>query len=417
MSDDAQQTGDYDVGHAGSRVGAWVLFAALMVSAAGDEIAVLAMVFRMAQQGHSSMVAALLIAQVAPTILLAPIIGHMIDRHDASRLLVVASFLQGLVLLIVVVVNRTSVLVAGMFAISAIGSVAMPAVLTLLPIIAGEAVPVRSNAAIEGGRALATLGGPLLGGILIATTGTRTPLIIDVASFFFVGAVLPLLRVRRSVEKSNGRWWSGAGDGLRHLIRQRSLRPLMLVLPITTSAVSMVNVAMVFMVRGPMHAGAPVLGMMTASWGAGAVLGAAGISRFKLSRPELTVTLGATVAGAALLAWGSLPLIAVGLTAAIVCGIGWSVHNISLRSAVQMHTPPRLHGRAHAGAGAVVNSFFLVGFALSGLFALHHAQAVFVAAGAITTVVAGLAAVTLVAEAHRTSVGERWEVDPGEPAD
>jgi MFS family permease len=417
LSGDIAQNGDYDVGDARHRVRAGVLLAALMVSAAGDEIAVLAMVFRMAERGHSGMVAALLIAQIAPAVLLAPIVGHLIDRQEASRLLVVASILQGLLLFVVVADERISVLVAGMFGISAIGSVTTPAVLTLLPIIAGEAVPVRSNAAIEGGRALATLGGPLLGGFLIAATGTRTPLIIDAASFIVVAVVLPLLGVQRPVAKNNGRWWSGAGDGLRHLIRQRSLRPLMLVLPITTSAASMVNVAMVFIVRGPMHAGAAVLGVMTASWGAGAVLGAAGITRFKLSRPELTVTLGATVTGAALLVWGALPLIAVGFIAAILGGIGWSVHNISLRSAVQMHTPPRLHGRAHAGAGAVVNSFFLVGFAVSGVFAFHHAQAVFVIAGAITTVVAGLAAAALIAEPGQSSVGEPREVDLPESED
>jgi MFS family permease len=276
-----------------------------MVSAAGDEIAVLAMIFRMAEQGHSDMVAALLIAQLAPAVLLAPIVGHLVDRHDAGWLLAVASAVQGLALLPVVLVDHMVVLVIGMFVISAVGSVAMPAVLTLLPIIAGEAVPVRANAIVEGGRALATLGGPLLGGFLIAVTGTGIPLVIDAISFFLVAAVLPLLRVHRPVEASSGRWWSGAGEGLRHLARQRSLRTLIIVLPITTSAISMVNVAMVFMVRGPMQSGATVFGMVTAAWGAGSVLGAIVISRFELTRPELTVTVGAMVVGVALWAWGT----------------------------------------------------------------------------------------------------------------
>jgi hypothetical protein len=249
------------------RAGAGLLFAALMVSAAGDEIAILTMIFRMAEQGHSDMVAALLIAQLAPAILLAPIVGHLVDRHDAGRLLAIASAVQGLVLLPVVLVDHVLVLVIGMFAISVVGSVAMPAVLTLLPIIADKAVPVRANAVVEGGRALATLGGPLLGGFLIAATGTGIPLVIDAVSFFLVATVLPLLRVHRPIEASTGRRWNGAGEGLRHLARQRSLRTLMVVLPITTSAISMVNVAMVFMVRGPMHSGATVLGVMTAAWG------------------------------------------------------------------------------------------------------------------------------------------------------
>jgi MFS family permease len=197
------------------RAGAWLLFAVLMVSAAGDEIAVLTMIFRMAEQGHSDMVAALLIAQLAPAVLLAPIVGHLVDRHDAGWLLAVASAVQGLALLPVVLVDHVIVLVIGMFAISVVGSVAMPAVLTLLPIIAGEAVPVRANAIVEGGRALATLGGPLLGGFLIAVAGTSIPLMIDAVSFFLVAAVLPLLRVHRPVEASSGRWWSGAGEGLK----------------------------------------------------------------------------------------------------------------------------------------------------------------------------------------------------------
>lgn len=393
------------------RAGAWLLFAGLMVSAAGDEIAVLTMIFRMAEQGHSDLVAALLIAQLAPGILLAPVVGHLIDRHDAGWLLAVASAVQGLVLLPVVLVDHVLVLVIGMFTISTVGSVAMPAVLTLLPIIAGEAVPVRANAVVEGGRALATLGGPLFGGFLIAATGTSIPLVIDAVSYFLVAAVLPLLRVHRPVEASSGRWWSGAGEGLRHLARQRSLRTLMVVLPITTSAISMVNVAMVFMVRGPMHSGAGVLGVVTAAWGAGSVLGAIGISRFALTRPELSVTVGAMVVGVALWAWGTWPLITIGLVAAVLGGIGGAMHNIALRSAVQMYTPPSLHGRAHAAAGAVINSFFLIGFALSGLFALHHAQGVFLAAGMVTTVVAGLATLALLWTGNGTFSTTPGQVD------
>lgn len=114
-------------------------------------------------------------------------------------------------------------------------------------------------------------------------------------------------------------------------------------------------------------------------------------------RPELTVTLGATVAGVALLIWGALPLTAVGLICAFLIGVGWSIHNVALRSAVQMRTPAHLHGRAHAAAGAVVNSFFLAGFEISGLFAASHSEAVFMTAGAITTAVAGLAATALIA--------------------
>lgn len=378
------------------RSGALLFFVALMISAAGDEIALIAMVFRMAEQGHSGLVAAVMIAQIAPAVLLAPIVGQLIDHHDVSRLLLIASILQGLVLVLVVVLDHLAVLVLGMFAISAIGSLAMPAVLTMLPIIAGEAVPVRSNSAVEGGRALANLGGLLLGGFLVAATGTTTPLIVDAVSFFIVAAMLPFLRVRRQVESGSGRRWQGAGEGLRHLAGQRTLRPLMFVLPITTTAVSMTNVAMVFMVRGPMHSGSTALGVLTASWAAGGVLGAYLISRYTLSKPEATVAVGATVTGVALFMWGLLPIMEVALIAAFVMGVGWSIHNVALRSAVQMRTPVRLHGRAHAAAGALVNSFFLVGFAVSGLFAANHSQAVFTVSGAITAAAAGLAVFILV---------------------
>jgi hypothetical protein len=64
------------------RFGPWVLLIALMVSAAGDEIGVLAMIFRLAEQGQSVAVALVLIAALAPAVLLAPLTGHLVDRLD-----------------------------------------------------------------------------------------------------------------------------------------------------------------------------------------------------------------------------------------------------------------------------------------------------------------------------------------------
>ena len=72
------------------RVRALVLLTAILPSSMGDEVVLVAAVFRLAETGNSLWVTALLVAQIGPLVLLAPLAGVVLDRFDTGRVLVLA---------------------------------------------------------------------------------------------------------------------------------------------------------------------------------------------------------------------------------------------------------------------------------------------------------------------------------------
>lgn len=371
-----------------------VFLVAITFSALGDEVALIAVLLRLAGNGDSVSVAALLLVQLLPMVVLAPLAGQLLDRRDAGRVLAVVSAVQALVLGAMAAWPTTAVLLAGTAVTAACAAVVTPAVIVLMPIVAGAvagaASPARANALLEVSRNASTIAGPLIGGVLVAVTGVRGALLADAITFLFAAVVVFFGRVRRPVESSGGVWWKGATDGFKYLRRQPSLAALLPVVAITVAASSMINVAAVFFVQGPLKSDGIVFGLVTAAWGAGALIGSVLVARFELRSPERAVLVGAAAMGAAILLYGAVAIVGITVIAALLAGMANSYQNIAMRTSVQNKVPEHLLGRAHAAAGATVNTFFLVGFGISGIFAAAAAQATIVVAGAVTIVAASV---------------------------
>jgi MFS family permease len=76
----------------------WLVVVAKSVSWLGDEAALVAMTLRLQSQGHGAgAVAALLIANLLPIVLLSGVVGRLLDRRDNRSLLIVSSLAQAAV--------------------------------------------------------------------------------------------------------------------------------------------------------------------------------------------------------------------------------------------------------------------------------------------------------------------------------
>ncbi|WP_017585081.1 MFS transporter [Nocardiopsis ganjiahuensis] len=371
------------------RIRAVVLLTAILLSSMGDEVVLVAAVFRLAETGNSLWVTALLVAQIGPLILLAPLAGAVLDRFDTGRVLILACVGQGAAILPAVWFHHPGVLVLCVLAVSSMAAFVNPAILTLLPSAAGELSPVHANSLFEGVRASATVLGPLVGGVLVGLFGITPALLLDSASFLVAAGTFLVLGVRRPSVSTSGTLWSGAVDGARHLLGTRLFRVLMPVLVLAVVATSTTNVAMVFVVREVMGHGATVFGLLTAGWGVGLLLGALVVTLLRPTPSGRGVALAAALVGASLALWAWFPVLGVAVLCVVLAGAGNSVHNILLRSVVHESTPEPLLGRAHALMGSVVNSGFVAGFLIAGLFAADHPRELLAAAGA-TALAAGL---------------------------
>lgn len=186
---------------------------AVFVSAAGDEIASIAVLIHLAAGRQSLLIAAVLVLQIAPAVLLAPLTGQLLDRRDAGRMLALASVLQALVLLAMCAWPNTGVLLLGTAAVGVLGAVCAPAAVLLIPIVVGQAFPARANGLLEFSRSASTLAGPVIGGVLVAGAGIRSALLADGVSFAVAAAVFALVRVHRPVAGDGRVWWKGRPRG------------------------------------------------------------------------------------------------------------------------------------------------------------------------------------------------------------
>lgn len=137
-----------------------------------------------------------------------------------------------------------------------------------------EASVQRANALLQGATRITMLGGPALGGVLIASVGSPVVLVIDAASyvvaFVLVTALVP---VARAVPETDEGEKGGALAGVRYLLRDSLLRGWATALVIGDASFSVVFAAIPVLVYTHYGANPRLAGAFLAAWGIGAVSG------------------------------------------------------------------------------------------------------------------------------------------------
>jgi hypothetical protein len=248
-----------------------------------------------------------------------------------------------------------------------------------------EAAQRQASAALNFAFMGALAGGPALAGLLVHALGGSAALLVDAATFA-VCAVL-LARLHTHVEES-------AGDSLgtrlhaaiAHLRLVPALRALFLTEAVALVFFSSVEPVEVVYAKSTLNAGALGYGLLLATWGLGAALGAVVFAR-AVRRPLGPMLTGGTLlVGIAYLGFAVAPAIAVACVAAVVGGIGNGIQWPSLISAVQQLTPSALHGRLMSAVGSLNALCPAIGFALGGsVAALATPRAAMAVAGGVAT--------------------------------
>lgn len=378
------------------------LICTLLVSSLGDEVALVALVFRVESVSSSGLLMALLLAaKFTPMILLGPLAGQLIDRLETARVLMVALALQGLLLIVLSTTDNITLLIVGAFILGGLFAVSGPAILTLAPVIARRSGvkpenATRVNTVIEFARASGSLVGPVLGGLLVEQASISTALLIDAVTFLVAVPVILVSGIQRHVGGvvKNRKPFEGAFEGIRILLKNRIFRVLLPVLTIAVFASSISDVAFIFFVRGPLDSGSIAYGLLVSAWGIGMICGglACGTSFFK-SRLESSALIGAMLIGISFLVSGTFPTLSVVAVAFLLGGAANGLHNVAIRTLIHTQVPEQLHGRAFAAYVALTNVAVVIGFTVGGPFAVHWSRVVYLISGTLTAVagVSGLA--------------------------
>jgi MFS family permease len=148
-----------------------LIFVAYGTTHLGDDLAIVALTLRVYELTADTpelaglLVSALLLAELLPRLLFAPLGGLLVDRFETVRLLAVASILQAGLALGLAFVRDIPALLALSFLLGTVASVSNPAIFALVPVAAGEDRVSEANARLEVARYAGGAVGPLLAGV------------------------------------------------------------------------------------------------------------------------------------------------------------------------------------------------------------------------------------------------------------
>lgn len=191
--------------------------------------------------------------------------------------------------------------------------------------------------------------GPGLAGVIIATAGVAACFALNALSY--VAVVAALLLMRRSelypVKTGHPAMVRGILDGLRYAAHTPRVRLVLLLMLVVGTISINFSVVLPVVASVTLHSGPQTLGLLSASFGLGALAGA--LVCASLARADVrALILGA--AGLGLTELLLAPQTGIVATAAllVVCGMCFTTYTANSNSTIQVTVPDRLRGRVLA---------------------------------------------------------------------
>lgn len=371
-----------------------LLWSGMCVSLIGDGVFLVAMAWQVYALSNAPTAMALVgIAMTVPTIVFLLVGGVVSDRLDRRRVMLAADLARGAAVGALAILSTTGALalwhVVALVALYGAGAAFFgPAFDAIVPDVLPASELAQANALDQLVRPLALrLGGPAIGGALIAAIGAGPAFAVDAASFGV--SVIALLSMRtRAPRRSEGPASVGTDirTGLRYVRRH-----VWLWATFATAAVAYLlfmgpaDVLLPYIVKNTMHRGAADLGLVFAAGGLGSVACAVAIGQRGLPRRDITfMYLAWTLATVAVAGYGLANAVWQLMLASFAFNALETAGTIVWATAKQRHVPAPLLGRVSSLDWLISIGLLPVSFALTGpVSAAIGAQATLVGAGLI----------------------------------
>jgi MFS family permease len=397
-----------------------LFFAGQMVSVSGTWMQNIAAAWLVLQLTHSPVaVGVLALCQFLPFTVFGLFSGVLVDRLDARRTvmgtqaaaLVLAAVLAGLTLAGHVTALDVEVLTALRGVVLVLDAPARQAL--TFEMVGAEELPnaVALNSSLFNA---ARVVGPAVGGALVATVGVGACFTVNAVSYVAVLAGLAAMRREelQPVERPDRppRFLRGTAEALSHVRRTpATLLALMIVLVVSTLSFNF-NVLLPVLADQTLAADAGVFGLVTATFGAGALAGA--LLAAALGRASWTVLLGAVTGfGIAQMALAPEHNATAAAALLFVAGACFTLWTSAANATVQLSTPGPLRGRVIGLYYFAFNGAGPVGGVLAGwLAARGGTELAFAVSGASALVMAVVAVVYRHRDGHELAGGALGQV-------
>jgi MFS family permease len=359
----------------------YVAAGARAASILGNVVAVTALLLDFHDRGAGSWaVAGVLAAGALPIVLLAPVVGAVVDRLDSRMLLVASSLWQAAACALLALLDDPRIVLV-LVAMNACGTaVTNPLFLALTSMMVPDEQLAPANSVQQGAVTVAMMAGPAAGGLLTGLTGgARVPLLLVALIFVVIAGMSMLISTRRRPAREVSR----RNAGITTLLADRVLAAVVALAVLLPVVVHLIYVAQVFLVRDTFGGSALAFGLLQATHMAGLLIGTVAASRLNTVR---RIVLGAPVAAALM----SVALVLIGqawslpatFALYVLAGICMSMVSVSAGTVVLLRTPEPAMGRVTAAFTAVHRAAGLVAYGLGGLVVgLLRPEVVYVLSG------------------------------------
>jgi MFS family permease len=189
--------------------------------------------------------------------------------------------------------------------------------------------------------------GPALAGVLIAAVGVGWCFAINAVSFLAVLAALLLMRTSELFPLADRRrptWWRGTREGIQYARKNRTVFVTLGMMVVFASICFNFNILLPLLAKDTLAAGPRTFGIISAAFGAGALIGALSAATLANARWRFML-MGAAGFGACELFIAPVHGTALAAFLLFVCGIFFTSYTANSNSAIQLASPDHIRGR------------------------------------------------------------------------
>ncbi|CAN5515711.1 MFS transporter [soil metagenome] len=289
----------------------------------------------------------------APSALLAPLAGALVDRWDRHRVIVVTQICAALQSAALALFTFTGwMTVWHLMALGAVQALInafdMPARQSFIGQMVEDKADLPNAIALNSSMVNgARLLGPVFAAALVGLFGEAWCFTID--AFSYVAVIISLLAMsvpKRVIAPRTTKVWHEMKEGLRYVVHEPLVRAVLLLLAATSILGGAYTTLLPMVAGSTLAGGAHTLGILMASAGCGALGGALYLAS-RQTTDGLPALIGyATVAlGVSLCVLRWAPNVWIALPLLFLCGLSWMIQMASTNTIIQSTVDPRMLGR------------------------------------------------------------------------
>jgi MFS family permease len=332
-----------------------LFFAGQLTSVAGtwmQNIALAWLVVQLAPHSRGLAVGLLSICRFGPFTILGLFAGVVTDRFDNRRTVIATQTVQMVFSALLAAITLLGhVQLWEVYAIAALTGVALvfdaPSRQNLtFQMVGRDELPnaIALNSSLFN---TARIFGPALAGIIIAAWGSGWAFAINTASYLAVLA--GLLAMRKSelyplIDRRRPTIWRGSREGFAYARRNRTVLVILSMMAVFSSVCFNFNILLPLLAKNTLRAGPQTFGVISACFGAGALLGALSAAAMSNARWRIMFA-GAAGFGACELLIAPLHSTALVGALLFVCGLFFTSYSTNSNAAIQLASPDHIRGR------------------------------------------------------------------------